>query len=311
MKSKYIIGIDLGGTNLKIALFNGRCRLQSKEIISTRQFREKEELISGIVDSIGFLTGKNNIVKSQVLGLGLGLPGPIDVDKGMVHFFPNIPGWKEVHLSSILKKRLGVPVFIDNDANLMALAEYRLGAAVGYKNVVCLTLGTGVGGGLILEGKLYHGSTYAAGEIGHMPLNESGPKCNCGGKACLEAYIGNNRIAAEVKRLFKKDISLEKVSLLARSGNRTALRVWVNMGKRLGLALSSIVNLLNPDCIVIGGGVAGAGKVLFDTVRETIRERAMCVQAKNVKIVKASLGYDAGMIGAALFVREHLSQRLR
>jgi glucokinase len=309
MKSKYIIGIDLGGTNLKIALFNESCRLQSKEIISTRQFRKKDELISGIVDSIGFLAGKNNIVKSQVLGLGLGLPGPIDVDKGMVHFFPNIPGWKKVHLSSILKKRLGVPVFIDNDANLMALAEHRLGAAVGYKNVVCLTLGTGVGGGLILEGKLYHGSTYAAGEIGHMPLNESGPKCNCGGKACLEAYIGNNRIAAEIKRLFKKDISLEKVSLLARSGNRTALRIWVNMGKRLGLALSSIVNLLNPDCIVIGGGVAGAGKVLFDTVRETIRERAMCVQAKNVLIVKASLGYDAGMIGAALFVREHLSQR--
>ncbi len=309
MKSKYIIGIDLGGTNLKIALFNARCRLQSKAIISTRQFRKKDALIAGIVDSVELLIRKNSIAKAHVAGVGLGLPGPIDVDKGMVHFFPNIPGWKEVHLSDILKKRLGVPVFIDNDANLMALAEYRSGAAVGYKNVVCLTLGTGVGAGLILEGKLYHGSTYAAGEIGHMPLNEHGPKCNCGGQACLEAYIGNNRIAAEVKRSFKKDISLEKVSELARSGNRKALQVWVNMGKYLGLALSSIVNLLNPDCIVIGGGVAGAGKALFDTVRKTVRERAMSVQAKNVKIVKASLGYDAGMTGAAFFVQERLLQR--
>ncbi|MFA6217366.1 MAG: ROK family protein [Candidatus Omnitrophota bacterium] len=309
MKTKYIIGIDLGGTNLKIALFDALCRLQSKKIIRTGQFLNKDALISGIVESVEQLIRQNHLVKSQVIGLGLGLPGPIDADKGIVHFFPNIPGWKEVHLSAILKKRLGIRVVIDNDANLMALAEYRTGAAVGCKNVVCLTLGTGVGGGLIFEGKLYRGSTYAAGEIGHMPVNENGPRCNCGGIACLEAYIGNKRIAAEVKRLFKKDISLEKVSSLARSGNRIAIQVWKNVGKRLGLVLASIVNLLNPDCIVIGGGVAGAGKVLFDPIRKVVRERAMSVQAKNVKIVKASLGYDSGVIGAALFVREQRMAR--
>jgi glucokinase len=197
-----------------------------------------------------------------------------------------------------------LPVFIDNDANLMCLAEHELGAAKGARNAVCLTLGTGVGGGLIIEGKLFRGSSFAAGEIGHMPINENGPDCNCGGMSCLESYIGNRRIAARVRHVFGRDIPLEEVSRMAAAGNRKAAAIWEDAGVKLGLALTGVVNLLNPDRIVIGGGVANAGKVLFSKVVETILSRAMVVQAKEVRVFKAKLGNDAGMLGAAILVKQ-------
>ncbi|MCU0651296.1 MAG: ROK family protein [Candidatus Omnitrophica bacterium] len=304
MKKKHIIGIDLGGTNLKIALLDSSCRIIHKHALSTGKFSKKEDLIGAVVNSAGRILKQYHLKKSDIAGIGLGLPGPIDYDRGVVHFFPNIPGWKEVALCRILKTKLGVPVYIDNDANVMALAEFALGAAIGSTNAICLTLGTGVGGGLILNKHLYRGSDYAAGEIGHMPINEKGPGCNCGGIACLESYIGNRRIMAQAKKIFKKDIPLEDLSAMAYSGDKKAVALWKNVGVHLGVALTSIVNLLNPDRIVIGGGVANAGRILLDAAAKTIRCRAMSVQAEGVKIVKAELGNDAGMIGAGLLVKE-------
>jgi glucokinase len=304
MKNKYLVGIDLGGTNLKIGLFDHSLRFKDRMILPTREYCSVESLIEAIAQGIIKIAADNSLKKSDILGAGIGLPGPIDVEKGSVHFFPNIPGWKDVCLRDILKKKTGIPVFIDNDANLMCLAEYELGSAKGSRNAVCLTLGTGVGGGLILEGKLFRGSSFAAGEIGHMPINEKGPGCNCGGSACLESYVGNRRIQAKVKKVFKRDIPLEKLSRMAGKGNKLALKIWEDVGSKLGLALVAVVNLLNPDRIVIGGGVSDAGRVLFDKVEETIISRAMIVQAKEVKVLKAKLGNDAGMLGAALLVKE-------
>jgi glucokinase len=197
-------------------------------------------------------------------------------------------------------------VCIDNDANLMCLAEFKAGGARGARNVICLTLGTGVGGGIIIEGKLYRGSSFAAGEIGHMPINERGPACNCGGRACLEAYIGNHRIEEMVFKYFKKEMPLDQVSRMARNGDQKACAIWKDVGRKLGIALVGAVNLLNPDRIVIGGGVANAGSVLFDAVKETILLQAMDVQARHVTVSKARLGNDAGMIGAAFLVREEV-----
>ena len=214
MTAKYIIGIDLGGTNLKSALLDFKYKILRKEVFNTQDFIKKERLIQAIVDSIHRILKYKNLNKRQVLGIGLGLPGPIDVKRGLVHFFPNIAGWKEVNLKNILEKRLGLPVSLDNDANLMSLAEFRMGAAKGLRNVVCLTLGTGVGGGIIIEGRLYRGSTYSAGEIGHVPINEEGPQCNCRGIACLETYIGNNRIIAQAKKIFPQKISLDRKSVV-------------------------------------------------------------------------------------------------
>jgi glucokinase len=244
--------------------------------------------------------------KTDILGLGLGVPGPVDADKGVVHFFPNIPGWKEVKLCEILSKKTGLRVMLDNDAKLMARAEYKAGMAWGFSNVLCMTLGTGVGAGIILSGRMYRGKDNAAGEIGHLPINEDGPLCNCGGKACLESYVGNTRLIKEAERLFKKRISLEELSLLACKNNRIALKLWKDAGRRIGIALAAVTNLLNLDAVVIGGGVANAGKVLFDAIRLTLKERAMTVQAKRVKVFKARLGKDAGLIGAAMLIKEGL-----
>jgi glucokinase len=309
MANKFIIAVDLGGTNLKVALLDLKYKIKDKKVLSTQRLTRKESLISAVVDSVNKILKNNSLDNTDILGLGLGLPGPIDTEQGIVHFFPNIPGWKEVNLKRIIENRLKLPAFLDNDAKMMCLAEHKLGAAQGYKHAICLTLGTGVGGGIIIEGKLYRGADNASGEIGHIPINEKGPICNCGGKACLEAYIGNNRIQREAKKIFKRNVSLEELSRLAKIKNSQALSIWLKVGRRLGLALSGVVNLLNPDCIVIGGGVANAGKVLFDQVRKVVLKQAMSVQARGVKIVKAKLGSDAGLIGAAIFVKENIEKK--
>ncbi|MDD5128391.1 MAG: ROK family protein [Candidatus Omnitrophica bacterium] len=308
MAKRFIIAIDLGGTNLKCALLDNALKIKAKSIFGTKSFDNKQKLISGLIDSVNSFLLKLGISKDSVLGIGIGLPGPVDTRQGIVHFLPNIPGWKEVGLKKILEQKTGLPVFIDNDAKLMALAEHMAGSAKGYPNALCLTLGTGVGGGLIIDNSLYRGIDNAAGEIGHFPLNEHGPVCGCGSEACLEAYIGNGRIIKQARKLFGPRVTLEEVSCLAQANNRKALAFWGEVGKKLGLALSGIVNLLNLDVIVIGGGVSNAGSVLFASVRATIFMRAMSVQAKRVKILKAKLGNNAGIIGAGYLVRERLNK---
>ncbi|MDD4953411.1 MAG: ROK family protein [Candidatus Omnitrophica bacterium] len=304
MEKKFILGVDLGATNLRVALFDLGCGIKKKDSFSTVDFRNKEDLIRAIVCGANSIIERSGLERKNILGLGLGVPGPVDVKKGIIHFLPNIPGWRQVRIKKILQERLGMPVSLDNDAKLMCLAEYKLGQARGFKNALCLTLGTGVGGGLVLGGRLYRGADNAAGEIGHIPINGKGPRCNCGGIACLESYIGNHRIMHRAAGVFKRRISLEELSALAKKQNKKALRIWREAAGNLGIALSGVVNLLNLDAIVIGGGVSASGRILFDTVRQTIKRRAMSVQAKRVKVFKTKLGNDAGLIGAAILVKE-------
>ncbi len=308
MIKKFIIAIDLGGTNLKCALLNSSLKIRAKNSFITKSFNNKQKLICGIAETIKSFIKTQKLANNQILGVGIGLPGPVDTFKGIVHFLPNIPGWKEVGLKKILEQKTKLPVFIDNDAKLMTLAEHKAGAARKYKNVLCLTLGTGVGGGLIINDLLYRGVDNAAGEAGHLLLNEKGPLCGCGARGCLEKYVGNNRIIKDARKLFGPKITLERVSQLARQNNPQALNFWSQVGKKLGVALSGVVNLLNLEVVVIGGGVSYAGQVLFESIRRTIRLRAMRLQAKRVRIIKAQLGIDAGLIGAGYLVRERLGR---
>jgi len=308
MKQKFIIAIDLGGTNLKIAILDLKYRVITKEVLSTSGFRGKNKLILVILRSVKGIIASCGLTAKDILGLGIGVPGPVDYQNGIVHFLPNIPGWKEIKLRDTLKARLRLPIFLDNDAKLMALAEYKLGKARGFRNALCITLGTGVGAGIIIDGQLFRAANNAAGEIGHLPINEKGPRCNCGGTACLEAYIGNNRIKAQAKKIFRRNISLEELSSLAKKNNHKALNIWRSVGTHLGVALSGVVNLLNLDAIIIGGGVANAGSILFKQIKNTIKERSMSVQAGHVKVFKAKLGKDAGLFGAAVLVREGLAK---
>jgi glucokinase len=301
---RFIIGLDLGGTNLKTGLFDWRYRLINKQTINTKDFIHKESLIKAMADSVNRIINGSNLNHSDILAVGLGVPGPVDCQKGTVHFFPNIPGFQRVPLQRILARRIRLAVFMDNDVNLMALAESRIGAARGFRNSVCVTLGTGVGGGIIINGKIFRGSKDAAGEVGHIPVNEFGPVCNCGSRGCLESYIGSQRILSRVVRAFGRRLNLEQLSNLARERNKKAMNIWQDVGNKLGIALSGVVNLLNPDCLVIGGGLAGAGRILFSSLRKTIKKRAMEVQAKHVKVIKARLGKNAGLYGAAILAKE-------
>ncbi|RJP29048.1 MAG: ROK family protein [Candidatus Omnitrophota bacterium] len=309
MKQNFIIAFDVGGTNLKSALLDSANNIIDSSSTSTSDFKSKDSLIHAIVNQASGIKSRNKLNNQRILGVGVGLPGPVDFKNGVVYSLTNIPGWRDVPLKKLLRKKLGLDVFVDNDAKLMAMAEFHAGAAKGANTAVCITLGTGVGGGLIIDGRLHRGFNNAAGELGHMPLNEAGAKCNCGSYACLETYIGNKVIMGKAKNAFGRQVSLEELSRMSKADNGIAKKIWRDSGRQLGIVLSGIVNLLNPDCIVIGGGVSNAGKVLFDEVRRTVKDRAMVVQARHVKVIKAMLGNDAGLIGAGILVKQSLMKR--
>ena len=314
---RLLLGIDIGGTNIKIALIDKKGRIKAKKTFPTADFKGNRALIERITGETKKLLAEYGVVKKDIIGVGVGAPGAVDIRSGTVHYLTNVPDWSEVPLGNILKNKLGLLTFVDNDVNVMALGELFFGSGIGAKNMLCVTLGTGVGGGLILEGRLYRGSSYAAGEFGHVPINITGPRCNCGSWACVEAYVGNNYIVRDVitqikkgeKTLIKKlvngklsKITPEIISRAARAGDRFAKEIWRDVGNKVGTGLAGVVNLLNVEKIVIGGGVAEAGKILFDSIKKTIAARAMKLPAKTVKVVKAKLRRDAGLIGAAALV---------
>ncbi len=315
----YAIGIDLGGTYTKLALVDVNGRIRRKAKLTTAAYKTKEALLSAIVSEISLILKENRLPLKGLAGVGIGVPGLVAFERGLVYNLTNVPGWKNVRLKKILEAMLSalgakIPVLVDNDVNLMALGESRFGAGRGAKDLVCVTLGTGVGGGIIIDGKLYRGASSAAGEIGHMPLKEEGLRCNCGSFGCLERYVGNRYIVDEIKdkirsgqptkirELVKGDLSLvtpETISIAAKKKDALAIECWRRVGARIGVALSGVINLLNPEKIIIGGGMAEAGEVLFSAIRDTVNERALPVSRGAVKIVKAKLGNDAGIVGAA------------
>ncbi len=314
MKNKSVaIGIDVGGTNLKFGLVARNGKILRKEVLPALAHLGHKAVLKQIVKGIREISSE--IKRTGVLGLGIGTPGLVDSKNGIVYDLTNIPGWKNVPLKKILEKEFGLPAFVDNDVNLMALGEWACGGAKGAQNVVCLTLGTGVGGGIIIEGRLYRGTTLSAGEIGHIPINFKGLKCICGNTGCLERYIGNKVIVHTAKRYIKKEKTIlrkwidegnaltpELLARGARLNDKVSLKIWEEVAECLAAALSGVVNFLNPEKIIIGGGVAQAGKVLFEPLRKKVREKAMTIPGKKVKIVKAILGENAGIIGAAMQV---------
>lgn len=308
---RFVLGVDVGGTNIKLGLINASGNIIARSYLTTKTFiRNKTKLIDAIIQVSSDLLKRSRVYKKDILGFGIGLPGLIDSKYGVVHFLPNIPGWKNIFLKNIIEKKLKIPTFLDNDVNLITLAEWKFGAGIGIKNLICLTLGTGVGSGLIVNNELYRGEGFTAGELGHIPLNEKGPRCNCGGLSCLERYVGNQYLQKKAVKFFRsKHIFLEEVSSLASQGNPKAIKFWQETAVYIGLGLVSVVNLLNPRCIIIGGGISNSYSQLVKTIYKTIKTRAMRVPASMVKIVKAKLGADAGIIGAQVLVKNATSRK--
>lgn len=306
--NKYVVSIDFGGTIIKLGLINPSGKIISRSQIFTKNFyADKQKLINTLITQIFNLLEEKKIIKKQVSGIGIGLPGLIDPQKGVVCFLPNVPGWRNIFLKKIIEEKTTIRTFIDNDVNMMALGEWKYGAGKGYQNLICMTLGTGVGGGLILNNKLYRGEGFAAGEIGHIPLNEHGPGCNCGGQACFERYVGNKILQEKAARIFKnKKITLEEVFELAKKDNTRAIAFWEETGAHIGRALIGVVNLLNPRLIVIGGGISRSYCFMASTISNIIKENCMKTQGAMIKVVRAQLGNDAALLGAFVLVNESI-----
>lgn len=317
MFEKFRIGVDIGGTNVKIALVNKKGEVSFPKTVPTRAEMGYEYTISNITQCIKDLMAEAKIDKNSLEGIGFGFPGQIDCDNGVVRILPNIPGWIDVPIAEIMQKEFGVPVKVDNDVRCMALAESNYGAGQGCKNLICITIGTGIGSGLIINGKLVRGASNAAGEIGHIKLEmHDGLLCGCGDAGCFEAYASGPSIVAMAKEYVQGGKSAKFrelagsvdaitpaiVAQAAQEGDVVAKKIFERIGEYLGIGLASVVNLLNPERIVIGGGVADAGDILFEPLRKTLKDRAMPIQGEAVEVVHAKLGNTAGLIGASLLI---------
>ena len=313
------IGIDLGGTNLKSVLLDSNgCLLAEKECLTPKK---SSELIPAIIKLSSELCAGLEAVAYQKVALGIGIPGIFDVSQGVVSQMVNLPGWEGVPLAQNLARELGLPVFIDNDVNVMAIGEQKFGSAQNVQDVLCITLGTGVGGAWILNGTIYRGVSYAAGEIGHMNLIQNGLQCGCGNFGCLEAYTGNKGFMTWLEADLSqspmnsilsqwvqqgKNLSPKLITEAAKMNDSFALQTWKKYATYLGTILAGVVNLMNPELIVVGGGIAEAGKFLFDPLNQVIKARAMKNHGEHIQIVKAGLGNKAGKIGAAALAMEEI-----
>jgi len=306
-----VLGIDVGGTNIKFGIVDAEGKILARSVMPTEAYnRNKTSLIKAIFSHLRTLSNSVKISLKRFSAISIGLPGAIDSPNGIVIFLPNIPGWKNVPLRAIFEAEFGIPTLLENDVNMITLGEWKFGAGKGHNNLLCMTLGTGVGGGLIFDGRLYRGVNFVAGEIGHIPINEQGPACNCGGWGCFEQYVGNRQLLEKIGRDFANpNLTIPDVHAMAKKGDAKALKFFVETATHIGNALVGVVNLLNPPLIIIGGGVSHNHRYLFPTINAVIQKRAMQVQAKQVKIVHAQFGDDAGIMGARVLYMEGLGKK--
>lgn len=297
-----VIGIDFGGTSVKLAVVEGGRLLTEIRRIPTQDFDGPDTLIDRIADEIAEMRK----AYPSVAAVGIGVPGAVNFATGMTYNLTNVRGWTAVPLRDTVAEKTGLPTVIENDANCMAYAEWKYGAAAGFANAVCVTLGTGVGGGLILDGALFRGATYAAGEIGQMSVDLDGVPGPYGNSGALERYIGNRQIGEMALSLYQQkglsvpsDPSPESLAALANEGDPVAREVWDEVARRLGFCLMNVVYLLNPEIIVVGGGVSEAGNLLFLPLRETLRNTLTAECFDHLHIVPARFGNTAGLLGSS------------
>jgi len=308
--------VDLGGTNIKFGIVSEKGEILYKGMFSAQANLGRDAILNNINKAIeqSFVFARRKKIK--IKGIGVGSPGTVNLNTGKIEgSCPNLPQMVNVNLKRRLSKSFKLPIYVDNDANVMALAEFKFGAAKGYKDVFCLTLGTGIGGGIILDGKLFHGSNFAAAEFGHMTICYNGRKCNCGGIGCLEMYASAPAMVKDAKRLLKRyrksiihklikrnldKLTTEVIFQAERKGDVLASDVINQACTYLGTGIASAVNLLNPQVVVIGGGVSQGGMSFIRRIEEEVKKRAFPSATKSLKVVKAKLGNDAGFIGAAI-----------
>lgn len=300
---KTVIGVDLGGTNIVSAVVDEKGKVVGKDKRKTMASLGSKGVLGRIVESIHAASRNSGQPWNSHLAVGIGSPGPLDPFKGVVIYTPNL-GWKNVPIVSILKKKLGKKVMLENDANLAALGESWIGAGKGEKIVLCVTLGTGVGGGLIVDGKIFQGATGVSNHIGHIVVDPNGPPAPYGNSGILEQYVsatGIVRMATEagLKPPVGDPLEAHSFQMMAEAGNKKALQVYGHAGRMLGVGLTTAIHLLNPSVVIFSGGVAGAGDLLLKPMMNELQKRCFKSHLKGLKFRMAKLGDDMGAVGAA------------
>lgn len=317
MAKKYI-GVDLGGTNIKAGIVD----LQAGKLITTRSTPTRaheghENVMQRIAALIEDLIATSGQRRTEFGGIGIGVPGVLDLEQGLVLFLPNLPGtWPNVPLARFIQEKIGLPVRLLNDARAIALGEWKFGAGRGVKTLACFAVGTGIGGGLVINGELHLGFGGTAGELGHQTIDFNGSLCGCGNRGCLEAYASGPAIAAMgIKAVIQGQtttigtmvdhdlnrITPQVISQAASQGDRVAKDIFAQAGEYIGIAVANVLASVGPRKVVIAGGVAMAGELLLNPIRSTVRQRVFVMPVDRVEILQAELGSNAGVMGVAMW----------
>ena len=301
---KYAIGIDIGGTKISVTLGNSRGKILVRKKVLTRTGRESKACLREIGASVEAILSEFHIPKRQLLGIGIGAPGPVNSKKGILPRSPNLPGWEGVPVCKLLKQKLKLPVFIANDANAAALGEAVFGAGKKMKDFIYITVSTGVGGGLVMNGQIYEGAGFVAGEIGHIGVVPEGKSCKCGGRGCLEAYASGTAIASFYREMSGKKVSgAKEVGLAAGAGDRRALKSYLKGAYYLGIGLANLMNILNPEAIVLGGGVFMSSPAAYwKALMRSAKDHAWPEAFRTTKILLSPLLGHSGDFGALALV---------
>jgi glucokinase len=299
---KYYLGIDWGGTYLKAGLIDENGVIVGKEVFASSSLCSRQAFIQNIKDI------RRKVNRYKVSAVGIGAPGIVNVKKGFIYKLPNIKGWENFPLAKTLSRELKAPVFLSNDAKLFALAEARLGSGKNKERVLCFTLGTGLGSAFIYKGKILEGET-SAFEMAHVPISIDGRRCGCGATGCIETYVGANYLLSEYARIKKclRPAEVSEIYAMAQQGDAAALKVWRDFSSILGKFLGGMINIFNPEVIVLGGGVAGAFSLFKPMLVKEIGKQALSVHLEGLKIVKAALK-DPGLVGAGLLAADKMNQ---
>ncbi|MFQ5586869.1 MAG: ROK family protein [Thermodesulfobacteriota bacterium] len=299
--SDYVIGVDLGGTNLKIGALLSNGEVLYKKTVPSQVQGGRDGAVKTILNAVEDV--RFHVRGKRLAGIGIGIAGAVMQQRGIVVQAPNLPGWTGFNIVEELSKTLPFPIVIDNDANVFTLGEGWRGAARESKNFCCLTLGTGIGGGLVLDGRLWLGVDGTAGEVGHIVVEPDGIQCECGGRGCLEMYASATALVRMAREEGEgEQLTADDIARLAREGDRRYRSLFSRLARYLGIGMTDLVNLLNIDMIVLGGGLAGSSDLFLDDAREEMLKRSFSVPGESVKVVPAELGSEGGMVGAAFLV---------
>lgn len=296
--ARYAIGLDLGGTNYRAASIDQDGNLLDKISGSTNSAAGREAILSAIVSAI--VTLRDGRVGDELAGIGVALPGFIDIEKGLILASPNVPPFAGFHARDALRERLGAPVILENDANAAALGEKWMGAGRGVNDLLLLTLGTGIGGGIICDGRILHGFMGMAAELGHVTLDPTGNPCACGNTGCLEKHASATAISTMARYLnLGENLTSRQVYDLAVAGNEPARRVFDLMGAALGIGVANYIQIFNFPLYLLSGGVLPAWDFFAPAMFREVEQRSLTYRSTNTRIEKATLGSDAGLFGAA------------